>query len=151
MIPNRLHKTKAFSLPELLVASAIMLSIFAGTMAAIMKCMELAEMTRNSSMAVMALKNKVMEVEDADFAQVFNTYHNVSFTIPDINGIGVTYVDNTNADLLEVTAVFSWRQQNGRTMGEDQDLDGQLDAGEDLNGNGRLDSLVEVTTFRSNS
>ena len=56
-------------------------------------------------------------------------------------------MDDSNPDLLHVSVVFCWKQPNGRVLGEDKDLDGQLDVGEDMNSNGRLDSIVQIETY----
>ena len=51
-----------------------------------------------------------------------------------------------NPDLIEVTGTISWRSQNNRLYGEDANLNGSLDLGEDLNGDGVLTSPVQITT-----
>lgn len=50
------------------------------------------------------------------------------------------------ASLIEVTVTVCWRDRWGRLYGEDSNLNGGLDPGEDLNGNGLLDSPVRLTT-----
>jgi len=59
--------------------------------------------------------------------------------------MGVVYVDDTNPELLEVTVSVCW-QQVLRVIGEDKNLNGVLDAGEDTNGNGKIDSSVQLVT-----
>jgi len=48
--------------------------------------------------------------------------------------------------LLQATVSVCWRQKN-RVIGEDKNLNGALDAGEDANGNKIIDSPVELTTL----
>jgi hypothetical protein len=60
----------------------------------------------------------------------------------DNDGVGET-------DLLELTVSVCWKQK-GRVIGEDKDLDGVLDSGEDANGNGMIDSSVELKTRWTN-
>jgi hypothetical protein len=55
-----------------------------------------------------------------------------------------TYVD---AEMIEVVVSVSWQDRNGRIMGEDLDLDGTLDGGEDTNSDGELSSPVSLRTF----
>lgn len=76
-----------------------------------------------------------------------------SFDLTQLNGKGVIYIFNNHAsyseitpELLGVQVVISWQDKYNRIIGEDSDLDGVLDAGEDKNGNGRLDSLVNLFT-----
>jgi hypothetical protein len=63
----------------------------------------------------------------------------------------VVYMNDVNPDLLEITISVCWRQ-GGRVMGEDTDLDGNLDAGEDKSSplNGIIDSPVELVTRVAN-
>ena len=135
-----------FTFPELLIASLILMAIFVGTMMVFIKCLDLTEFAGNSTSAVWAVKNRIAQIEGTAFAQIAGTYHNVTFTDNAVNGIGVSDVDSSNPELLEVTVTFCWRQKNGRIIGEDLDLDGVLDGGEDTNGNGIIDSPVQVVT-----
>ena len=148
---TKLHAHKGLTLPELLITTIILLPLFVGTILSFIKSMELSEMARHSSMAVLACKNKMAEIENTAFAQVHGNFNNTTFTAPDLNGIGVVYVDNSNPALIEITTSFSWRERTGRVMGEDLDLDGQIDTGEDSNSNSMLDSIVQLTSVRFNS
>ena len=71
----------------------------------------------------------------------------MTFANANLNGIGVSEVDNTNPGLLMVTMSFSWRQTNNRIIGEDTNFNGQLNAGEDKNGNGVLDSPAQLVSY----
>lgn len=146
-----LRSHSGFSMPELLIAVFILSVIFSGTMMVFIKTSELNEISANMSAATVVAANRVHQVESAAFSNIVADYDNVAFTTTGLNGRGVTYVDDTNPDLLVVTTVVSWRQKDGRLFGEDADLDGFLDGGEDANGNGRLDSPVELTTERYDS
>ena len=137
-----------FTLLELLAAVLILACLFTVVLLVFLKCLELNDVAANSSKALLAAKSRLSEVENTSFSQAYNTYNNVSFNIAGLNGKGVTYVDNSTPNLLSITVVVSWKQPNGRVIGEDKDLDGQLDPGEDQNGNGKLDSLVQLSTIR---
>lgn len=145
-MPIRTLKNNGFSLPELLIAALIFTFTFAGIILVFFRCMELSEMARNSSAAVNASKSLLASIENTAFDQISGTYNNTPFTAAGLNGMGVTYVNTISADLLQVTAVFSWREKNGRAIGEDTNINGVLNAGEDTNGNGLLDSPVKLTT-----
>ncbi|MBI5554451.1 MAG: prepilin-type N-terminal cleavage/methylation domain-containing protein [Elusimicrobia bacterium] len=49
--------------------------------------------------------------------------------------------------LLEVVITVCWRAKDGRIIGEDTNLNGVLDAGEDMNANSELDSPVKFRGF----
>lgn len=144
---KKLSNNNAFSLPELLIATLIFTFTFAGVILVFIRCIELAEMARNSSAAVNACKSQIASIENTDFVDILTDYNNTTFTTAGVNGIGVTYVSSVSANLLRVTAVFCWREKNGRLMGEDANLNGALNGGEDANSNGVLDSPVELTTY----
>ncbi len=52
--------------------------------------------------------------------------------------------------LLKIKVTCCWKEKGGRIIGEDKNLNGQLDIGEDINGNGELDSPVKLVTYIAN-
>jgi prepilin-type N-terminal cleavage/methylation domain-containing protein len=146
--PKKRLATRAFSLMELMVAALILAIVLVGLLASYVACFNLNEMAQNSSLAINAAETKTEEIKNfSNFDQIKTTYHNVSFSLSSLTGAGVSYVDDTNPDLLQVTVTVCWQQKNGRVIGEDLDLDGQLDTGEDINSNGVLDSPAQVVTY----
>ena len=137
---------RGFTLPELMISTFIITFAFTGIIVSFFHCMYLNEMSQNSAIAITAVKDRISGIENTSFTNIVTTYDNTTFTTNDLTGIGITTIDNSNPDVLIVTLSFSWRQGNGRIIGEDTDLDGQLDFGEDTNGNGELDSPVKIST-----
>ncbi len=140
------------TLVEMMIASFILVVAFVGVLLTFLKCMQLNEFNTNSNHAVVAAKNRMEQIKDTDFLLQVGTWNGTVFSAADLgeisgNSSGVSYVDNTLADLYEVTVSVCWRQKNGQIVGEDSDLDGVLDAGEDTNGNGMIDSPVQITTL----
>ncbi|MBI5416184.1 MAG: hypothetical protein HZA29_05155 [Candidatus Omnitrophica bacterium] len=150
-MPIKPLNNKSFTLSELMIATLIFTLTFAGVIVVFFRCMELSEMARNTSAALNACKSRIASIEDTAFSQITGTYNNTTFTAPNVNGIGVTYVTSPGADLRQVTTSFSWKEKNGRLMGEDANINGQINAGEDVNGNGILDSPVKLTTYIYNT
>lgn len=64
-----------------------------------------------------------------------------------LDGQAQVEIDSSNFDLLEVNIYLHWRDKNGRVYGEDLDFDGVLDAGEDFNSNGFLDSSYSMSAL----
>jgi hypothetical protein len=142
--------TRGLTLVELLIATLVMIPVCLAILYTFFQCMEYNDLARNSSIAVRACQQRMAQIENTSYGQIFAACNNVSFTATGINGRGVSYVDNSNPQYLKLTTSFSWRQKSGRVIGEDTDLDGVLDAGEDKNANGILDSTVLLTTYKYN-
>lgn len=131
---------------ELMMAVLILLPLFTSVVLTYIRATQLNSLAQNISMVTRGCRNQLVQIEGTAFNQVYATYNDFNFNIPGINGVGVVYVDNSNPDLIEVSLSFSWKESNGRILGEDLDLDGAIDIGEDVNNNGELDSIVGLRT-----
>ena len=129
------------------MAAVIMILAFSGILVGYMRCLDLSELCKNSSIAVQASKTQLETIKNTAFSQIKPTYNNVTFNAAGINGIGVSYVDDTNPNLLKITVTFCWRQSNRRIIGEDTNLNGAINGAEDKNGNGMLDSIVQLVSY----
>ncbi len=130
------------TLVEVLVTSAILAVAVTGILMSYLNCMELTEVARNMSQAVHLAETRMEQIRSTTYAAIKAAYDNVGFSVSGLNGYGVSYVDDTAGDILKITVVVCWKQKNGRVYGEDENLDGVLNVGEDENSNGRLDSPV---------
>lgn len=137
-----------FTMMEILIVTLIILPIFVSVMYLFVKSMEAADLSRNTARALLVVKSKMADIDNTSFNQVKATFNNVTFTTSNLTGRGVSYVDDAQAGILRITTTFCWRERSGRVIGEDLDLDGQLDSGEDKNANGILDSPVSLATVR---
>ena len=144
---KKIFQDSGFTLAELMVGAVILLVTFVGIMLTYVKCMELNEMSRNSSTAVKGVKSRAEQIKNTDFDQILPTYNNTTFTIAGLTGMGVSYVDNSNPNLSKITVLYCWHERNGRILGEDTNLNGALNGGEDKNANGSLDSPVQLVTY----
>jgi len=143
---SRDNKKSGMTLVELLIAAGILVLTLTGILVSYLACLELAEISKNASTALHEVKSKIEEIQNTAFDQIEATYDQTIFTLAGFNGIGVSYVDASNSDLLLINMAFCWRQPNGRVIGEDKNLNGQLNPGEDQNGNGQIDSLVQIAS-----
>src|SRR3989338_319004 len=139
---------KGFTLVELLISSAILMIAIVGILVSYLRCLELAEIAKNKTTAMNAVKSRMEQIKNTDFANVMANYNSVTFTTPGLNGMGGSYVTTTiiNPDVLEVTISFSLKQTNTHLIGEDTNLNGVVNGGEDKNGNGILDSPVQLVS-----
>lgn len=107
----RLTTEKGLTLTEILISTLILIPVFVSVMYVFIQCMELSETAANSTTAVWASQDKITEIENAQFSQIFGTYNNTDFTTQGLNGRGAIYIDNSNTDILEITVSFSWQQK----------------------------------------
>lgn len=137
---------------EVLLAAAILAFCLCGLLLTYANLLILADLSRDFTLATNAVQEKMEEVKKTDFSilnaggSAFNLT-DYGFPYPDSKG-NITISNTGYGDLRSVRIVASFKSR-GRVIGEDKNLNGQLDAaaGEDANNNSRLDSPVEVVTL----
>lgn len=144
------RRTSGLTIVELLIATLVMVPVCVAVMYVFLQCMEYNDLARNTSTALRSCQKTLAQMEGTQFDQIAGVYHQTTFTDSSLTGRGVSYVDSSNPNYLKLTSSFSWRQKSGRIIGEDRDLDGVVDSGEDANANGMLDSPVTLTTYKYN-
>ena len=142
-----------FTLVELIVVVGILSVVIPGLMKLFIDTSQLGTMAGNKTLAISEAQNKLESIRNLAFDNIMTTYGAVSgtpFDLTQLNGKGIVYAKNTtapsNVDLLLVEVVICWQDKYGRKIGEDVNLDGILDAGEDLNGDTKISSLAKLTT-----
>ncbi len=146
---GRKRETGGFTLVELLIATLVMLEVFVAVVLGLVQGLAVNELSRDTALALSAARHRLAEIENAPFSQVHATYHNTTFTTPGLDGLGTVRVDDSDPKLLVVSATVCWREKDGRVIGEDRNLNGILLSDEDDNGNGVIDSPVQLTTLIS--
>ncbi len=133
-----------FTLIELLISVGLLAIVVSSTVAALITCMGLTSKSRNTHIAETAAIGLAEEIHSAPFPQLVDDYDDLNFAVNAIpSSRGVVNIDDTNSDLLQVTISVCWRQGT-RLIGEDNNLNGALDANEDANANGIIDSPVQI-------
>lgn len=146
-----LNKKRGFSLVEVIVAIGIMAFALVGILGTYITCLTLISTSKNVNAATNAAQGIIEEIRSTPFTQIMSNYNGMIFTVNDIpSSVGVVYINNStapaNANLILATVSVCWRQGN-RVIGEDANLNGVLNGGEDLNGNGIIDSTVQLKTM----
>ncbi|MCA9407413.1 MAG: prepilin-type N-terminal cleavage/methylation domain-containing protein [Candidatus Omnitrophica bacterium] len=141
-----------FTLVELLIVAGIMSVVLTGMIKLFIYTNIQAELAGNKTMAVNEAQMKLEEIRNHTYAQIVADYGSGgtpgnTFNLNQLNGMGVIYVDSTNTELLEVDIKVCWQDKYNRIIGEDLDLDGVLDVGEDNNSNGQIDSIVSLSSM----
>jgi len=157
---------KGFTLTEILLAVAILGFALCSILATYISGFVLTATSKNINIATSVASGLMEEIRSASFAALRDgelQINNQSFIAIDDNlfacnftvdpipsSMAVVYVDNINPELLNLTISICWRQGN-RIIGEDNNLNGRLDPGEDkIPHNGLIDSPVELVTQIAN-
>lgn len=147
-----MRKKQGFTLLELMFAVAILVTVVSGMVRLFVFTSTQADIAGRKTIAVSEAQTKLEEIRNTDYSLITTNYGSGgtpgnTFDLSLIDGKGVIYIDSSNAELLVLEVVVSWNNKYNRVVGEDQDLDGVLDAGEDANSNGKIDSSVELITY----
>ena len=164
IILDMVRKKTGFTLIEVVIAMLVVFVAVIGLLAAYASSFELVETARNTTYALNEAQEKIEELRGHTFTDIYTYYTTPPNDRFDVDGISATDGEGsieiindgsdpqglTSANLLQVTVTVCWSQRSGRIIGEDTDLDGELDAGEDANGNGIMDSPVMLVTYVAN-
>jgi prepilin-type N-terminal cleavage/methylation domain-containing protein len=141
-----------FTLVELIICAGIFAVVAAGLLQIFVYSLWESESAGRFTTALSAAYAKFEEVRATDFSNVTMNYTaggipGDTFTVPAINGRGVVTIDASNPELLVVRTVVCWQDRAGRVFGDDRNLNGVLETGEDANGNGEMDSPVALVSL----
>ncbi len=145
----------AFTLTELMLSMAIfsiaIIGIFSIYNASIILIDMAGSLTQMSNIASYKLES-LYDVEDFNSLDNFNgqTFDLSEFGLGSIAvsvAKGVYKIDSLGLNLKKATVSISYKIRGERVIGEDSNLNGILDSGEDLNSDNRLTSQAEVTTI----
>jgi prepilin-type N-terminal cleavage/methylation domain-containing protein len=151
-------KKSGFTLVEVLVAVSITAVCLAGMLLSYINLLTLTDLTRDFTLATSAASQKVEEVKRSPFDSVAE-YNNTVFSIAGFPAAteakGRIEITNTTYSYLKKVRITVAFRTRGRVIGEDTNLNGRLDEGENTasyseSGAERLDSPVEVVTYIGN-
>ncbi len=143
-----------FTLAEILFVVWIMAFVIVGMGQLFIYVALQAEMAGNKSIAVSLAQGKIEEIRACSYKDITLTDFgsgdgmpwNVFVPTELNNGIGLVRIDSSDPELLGIEVIVSWIDKYGRILGEDLNVNGVLDSGEDVNGNSKLDSPVTLVT-----
>ena len=142
------YKKGGMTLVELLSSIIILVVMLTAMLGSYIFSMQLNELVKHKVAAVYAAKTILETMKSTPFDNILTTYPNqTKFDVLGFNGKGIIYVQSIDLRTLLVTVSFSWKESNGRVIGEDKNINGDLDAGEDLNGNFIIDSPVQIVSY----
>ena len=147
--------SKGFTLVELLFATLILGFTLVGLLQVFFRCNVLAQMAQDKSAAMSLVQGKMEEIRNYTYSSIAADYASGgavgdTFSLTPLTGMGVVYIDEFtagDANLLQIKIVGSYEDRFERIIGEDLDLDGDLDGGEDVDGDGDLSSITSLISF----
>ena len=150
-VKKKFKEIAGFSLAEALVTLGLVVVIVTGVLQLFIYCAVLSELSGKMTGVVSEAQAKLEEIHDHSYTLITTDYvaggtPGNTFDLTQATGKGVILIDSSNADLLRIEVVVSWQNRNNRVVGEDKNFNGSLDAGEDANGNLRMDSPVSLVT-----
>jgi prepilin-type N-terminal cleavage/methylation domain-containing protein len=159
------HLSKlGFTLAEVLLAVAILAFALCGILATYLACFNLTITSKNVNLATSAAQGMIEEIRNTPFPQMVDDHqvqiggqfynltvvsaslYRLNFMVNNMpQNMGVLYINQADPDFITATVEVSWKQGNS-VIGEDTNLNGILNSGEDKNGNNLLSSTVELVT-----
>ncbi|HAZ09569.1 MAG: hypothetical protein A2047_01885 [Omnitrophica bacterium GWA2_41_15] len=139
-----------FTLIELMISVSVLIVALAGLLGVFAHLISLNENSSKLTLAVAACQTKLEEIRNSTFSNTYATYNGASFNPQGFTSgeaKGAISINNSNPNLLQVYISVSWRTRSNRIIGEDRNLNGALNAGEDSNANNRLDSPGQLATL----
>jgi hypothetical protein len=148
---SKIHRSGGFTLVEVIITAGVLAVSLPAIVYLFTCCLWEAEFSGNLSIATSQAYGKAEEIRNLDIRSLAATYGRegitgTTFPVEQPEGKGVVYASAINSSLMEVEVIICWRER-GTVIGEDQNLNGVLDQGEDGNANGRLDSPAAVATL----
>lgn len=142
---------EGFTLIEVLVTITILSFCLCGILLTYVNMFILTDLLRNFTLANNALQAEGEKIKKTNFdgLSAFNGYEFDVGGFASSNAKGrIEVTDTAYPDLKRVRIILCFKSR-ARVIGEDTNFDGSLNYGEDLDGNGRLDSPVELVSFIS--
>jgi len=145
--------SSGFTLVELVITVGTTLIAVLGSIQLFTYCMWQSENAGNLTSSMQEAFAKVEEIRATPYGDIMTTFGppagqtSRSFTPTRVQGLGIIYVNEVSPDLLQVEVVVNWQERGRYVVGEDQNLNGILDGGEDGDGNGRISSPASLVTL----
>lgn len=140
---------KGFTLIELLLAFAILAFCLCGILLTYINMFLLSDLSRDLTLTTNAVQAKTEEIKKTPFDNLLSlngtTFNLNPFPASDAKGF-IEVTDTTYSDLKRVRVIAAFKSRL-RLIGEDKNLNGVLDPGEDTDNNGALYWPIEVVTF----
>ena len=146
---------KGFTLVEIVFVAAISAFILVGMIHLYILTSVQSEVAGKMTLAVSEAQNKLEEIRNTPYSEIATDYASGgtpgnTFDLTLLEGKGVIYIDSSNPELLGLEVVVCWKDKYDRVIGEDLNLNGMLDDGEDSTTSGtlgKIDSPVILKTM----
>lgn len=146
------YHLKGFFLIEIMIVIAVLVIVLVGYLQLSIVCFGLAETTKNITIAISEIQSQLDQIRNYNYSNIVSDYSQGGspgdiFSLSQLDGVGIISLNNSNPELLEVEITACWQEKGRRIIGEDINLNGVLDADEDKNANGKIDSPASLITL----
>jgi len=146
---SRDSNNRGFTLVELLVTFTLLAFCLCGVLLTYINMLLFSDLSRDLTLVTNAMQAEMERIKRTSFDSIVNGNFEVQgFDSDDAEGV-IEVTNTLYSDQKLVRIVVCFRSRN-RVVGEDKDLDGILDTGEDMPPyEGRIDSPAEMVTLVS--
>lgn len=110
-----LGNKKCFTLVEVLIATAILVSLFAALVYGFSQCSQVAETARNSDIALNIAQEELEDLANSD--SISTGTNPIYLTGTELNGVGsATVTEIPGTALYDVTATVTWVQRGQKML-----------------------------------
>lgn len=144
--------TAGFTLMELLVTVGILALVLTSMMQLLIYASTLSEMGGSKTLAVKEAQDKMEEIRRHAFGSIAADYSSGgtpgnTFTLSTLTGEGLIEIEGGASSLLTIDVSVCWEDKYDRVLGEDRNLNGTLDPGEDADGDDKIDCPIHFRTM----
>ena len=136
-----------FTLAEVLLAVSILALGLCGILVSYINMLIFSDLSRDFTLVTNALQSKAEEIKRTSFGSL-SALNGTTFDISGFSSTGakgaVEVTDIAGYSDLKRIRIITCFKSRARVIGEDGNLNGILNIGEDTNNNGRLDSPAEL-------
>lgn len=151
----QLRSQKAIGLVEIMITILISIIAFISLLRLFIYWICLGKIAGGLTIAACEAQGKLEEIRNYsfhNFNKIVSDYGPAGnpgniFNLTQENGAGVIYLNDSNPELLEIEIDVSLESWDGRIIGDDKNLNGIKDPGEDMDGDGKLNSPISLASL----
>jgi prepilin-type N-terminal cleavage/methylation domain-containing protein len=149
---NSKKNNKGFTLAEVLIVIGIVAVALTAMIQLYIYTSMQAKVAAEKTLALAEVQNTIENIRNHPFEDITIDYASGGspgdvLSLDSLTGFSYIYVNSSTADIMTIDIPVCWRSIMNRVIGEDQNLNGVLDVGEDTDSDGKIGSPVTLSTI----